>query len=789
MAISSTSRKAGPFTGNGTTTEFSFDFKVFDPTDVAVIRACPLGTEATLALGSAYDIALNEDQNEAPGGVVTLREPLGDGCRLVLLSVVPDLQPVDITNQGGFYPELLNDGLDRSTIQVQQVQERLGRAITVPVTADVADLSLPPPAAGQIIGWADGRLVNYGTDELVSVVTYGATRVDKFDGNGSQTSFGLSASPGSQNNLRVSIDGVVQVPGDDFTWAGGTTLAFVTAPPADTRIVVQYQEALADITGAVEAGAAAGASAGTAAAEAVVATKADTNGANALDSFVENQPFVPSAGIANWSVADELRQSVFLARWKTVANTWADAFDAAFAYLNTIGGGEVVVPRLDMALTRTVVVPYGRINIVGNGQGSSVFKVNFSGDVFRFKAASGFYLASSIRGCSIDYISGSAATSGYAVVFDGVGDCRAISVGFNKTHKGIGFIGNNRNCRAIDCGGSDVVDAEFVVSGGGNQYIQLGTTFDNLTSITSRSVRITATERVDLDFFTSSHHAAALEIKPDAGGFVQNVFANFNDMDAANVTGIIIDPTNANTVIRNLFFRGGSMSASAQVGLHVRSGAGQVGDVFLNGVMIQSNLREGCIFEKGRIHLNDCLVARNGSNAGEPGIRIKSGVTSFQMVGGAIGPILGGPNTAGRPMTLENFQLYGVVIDSGFAGTCSLDAVDLRGNVTGAIQNNSTAVVAARNCPGVGSRLVASGTDVLAAGTAVKTISPALLGYSINGATSIIVTPLGGGPSTKGAITSLAVGATTATSFDVITDPFVNLTNSLDFSWALYAPN
>lgn len=283
MAISSTVRKAGPFIGNGTSTEFSFDFKVFEPDDVAVIRACPLGVEARLVVGD-YVIALNEDQNEVPGGVVTLAAPLATGCTLVLLSDVPMLQPVDVTNQGGFYPELLNDGLDRSTIQVQQVLERLGRAITLPATAEGFDLALPLPAPGQLIGWSDGRLANYAAADLGGVIAYGAARVDKFDGDGTQTSFTLSASPGSQNNLRISIDGVVQVPGDDFTWTGGTTLSFVSAPPAGTRIVVQYQEALADITGAVEAGAAAGASsgdaagtaAGTAAAEAVVAGKANT---------------------------------------------------------------------------------------------------------------------------------------------------------------------------------------------------------------------------------------------------------------------------------------------------------------------------------------------------------------------------------------------------------------------------------------------------------------------------------------------------------------------------------
>ncbi len=482
----------------------------------------------------------------------------------------------------------------------------------------------------------------------------------------------------------------------------------------------------------------------------------------------------------NWSFSDEFRQRLYLIRWKRSDNSWDDAFDLAISYMGDHGGGELVVPPLDIPLTRTVEVLYGRINVVGHGQGSSVFKVNFSGDVFRFKAASGSYLASSISNCSIDYVGVAAPTSGYAIVFDGVGDCRALSVGFNKTHKGIGFIGNNRNCRAIDCGGSDVVDAEFVINGGGNQYIKLGTTFDNLSSATSRSVRVVATERVDLDFFTSSHHGAALEIKPDTGGFVQNVFANFNDMDASNATSIVVDPSNANTVIRNLFFRGGSMSAASDVGLHIKSGSGQVGDVWLSGVMIQSNLKEGCIFEKGRIHLTDCFIARNGSNAGEPGVRLKSGVTSFQMVGGAIGPILGGPDTSARPMSLENFQLYGLVIDSGFSGTCCLSSVDLRGNVTGPIQNNSSVTIEVDNCQGYQTR--ATGVATIPIGVSFVSVTPPSLAKPITSNTVIIVSCLSN-PDLSGVETAWR-GGFTSTSFDIVTSPFLNVSGQpLEVAW------
>lgn len=313
MAISSTVRKAGPFSGNGVATQFSFDFKVFEPDDVAVLRACALGVETRLVVGD-YAIALNEDQNEAPGGVVTLAAPLAAGCTLVLLSDVPLLQPVDVTNQGGFYPDLLNDGLDRSTIQVQQMVERLGRTIALPVTAEGFDLALPRPVPGQLIGWAEGKLTNYNADDLGGVIAYGAARVDKFDGDGVQVSFALSASPGSQNNLRVSIDGVVQVPGDDFTWAGGTALTFAAPPPADTKVVVQYQEALVDIAGAEEAGAAAGA----AAAADVVDTRLPLDASGATVAAPRNVPYKStSSSSVTRTLQARLEDAIYLADYAT----------------------------------------------------------------------------------------------------------------------------------------------------------------------------------------------------------------------------------------------------------------------------------------------------------------------------------------------------------------------------------------------------------------------------------------------------------------------------------------
>ena len=163
MTISTELRKAGPFTGNGATTAFPFSFKVFAATDATVTVANTQGNESVLALGADYAVALNADQDAAPGGTVTLAAPLSTGYRLVVSSAVPNLQPTDITNNGGFYPRVIEDALDRHVAQIQQIDEKVDRALKVAVTSPLGDQALPSPVAGMLIGWNESNdgLKNY----------------------------------------------------------------------------------------------------------------------------------------------------------------------------------------------------------------------------------------------------------------------------------------------------------------------------------------------------------------------------------------------------------------------------------------------------------------------------------------------------------------------------------------------------------------------------------------------------------------------------------------------------
>lgn len=287
MTISSETRKAGPYVGNGVTTAFPFAFKVFTAADVLVVRTNLSSVDTTLTLGTDYTVTLNADQNANPGGTVTLPSALALNFKLTLTSQVGYLQSTDLQNQGGFYPQVITTALDKLTILAQQLREDVGRAVKVSISSTATpdnllvqiDQAVSDAAysASVASGYADDSLgyLNdfksryYGalasdpsTDPLGAPVSAGdqyfntgtlrmrvytgtswadtgvATPVtittQRFSGNGSTTAFTLDVAPAFQAACEAYISGVAQVPGIDYT-VSGATLTFTSAPPAGTN--------------------------------------------------------------------------------------------------------------------------------------------------------------------------------------------------------------------------------------------------------------------------------------------------------------------------------------------------------------------------------------------------------------------------------------------------------------------------------------------------------------------------------------------------------------------------
>ena len=150
MTINSTTRKTSNLAGNGNTHTYPFAFKVFTDADVVVKKleaSTSIETTLTLGANNDYIVTLNSDQNGNPGGSITLKSGgnnfnLPSGFQLVITSAVEPLQGTDLTNQGGFYPEVINDALDKSVILHQQQQDELDRSIRFSLTNTIGSLEI-----------------------------------------------------------------------------------------------------------------------------------------------------------------------------------------------------------------------------------------------------------------------------------------------------------------------------------------------------------------------------------------------------------------------------------------------------------------------------------------------------------------------------------------------------------------------------------------------------------------------------------------------------------------------
>jgi hypothetical protein len=81
-------------------------------------------------LSTGYTVSLNANQDTSPGGTITLTAgALATGYTLTITSAIPNTQPTQFINQGGFYPETLNGALDRLTILIQQLQTAVSQSV------------------------------------------------------------------------------------------------------------------------------------------------------------------------------------------------------------------------------------------------------------------------------------------------------------------------------------------------------------------------------------------------------------------------------------------------------------------------------------------------------------------------------------------------------------------------------------------------------------------------------------------------------------------------------------
>ncbi len=118
------------YTGNGATS-FPIPFPFFDPAHIRVVLT---ENDNDTELTSNFKV---ERSDSAANLIYPLDgPPLGSNQRLTIYRWVPVEQLVELTNQGGYYPEVVEKALDLGAMIDQQQQEEASRTIKLPVSYD-----------------------------------------------------------------------------------------------------------------------------------------------------------------------------------------------------------------------------------------------------------------------------------------------------------------------------------------------------------------------------------------------------------------------------------------------------------------------------------------------------------------------------------------------------------------------------------------------------------------------------------------------------------------------------
>ncbi len=152
-------------------TTFPFDFLVMTASDLEVYS-----NDVLQVLDTDYTVAEDDIGNPAGGNVVFVT-PMAGGERVAILRNMPATQTADYTEGGRFAAETHERALDKLTILVQQLNERVDRTPSLPRYSPLGPLALPLQG-GYFLRWnAAGtalELVNLTPTEipLATILSY-----------------------------------------------------------------------------------------------------------------------------------------------------------------------------------------------------------------------------------------------------------------------------------------------------------------------------------------------------------------------------------------------------------------------------------------------------------------------------------------------------------------------------------------------------------------------------------------------------------------------------------------
>lgn len=307
MTISSTTVK-NSYSGDSSTTTFTYTFKIFQDSDIQVIIRSSTGTETTKTITTHYTVT---GAGTSGGGSVifTVGNIPVTGETVLLRRNIPQTQAIDYIANDPFPAESHEEGLDRSTMAIQQLQEEVTRAIKLSKTNTMTSTEFTVAAADRA-----NKILAFDTNGEISVTQ----ELGTFRGN-----WATATSYNGRDLVKDTSTNNIFIVDTAHTSSGSQPLT-TNANSAYYELIVDAATATTSATAAAASAAAAAASASAASSSASGASTSATNaGISAAASAASASTSSAQAALATTSAANAATSETNAATSASAASTSA----------------------------------------------------------------------------------------------------------------------------------------------------------------------------------------------------------------------------------------------------------------------------------------------------------------------------------------------------------------------------------------------------------------------------------------------------------------------------------
>ena len=327
MTVSSLTTK-NSYSGNGSTSAFSYTFKIFDDDDVTVIiRTDSTGTETVKTKTTHYTVS---GVGNAGGGTITFTSGNipASGETVLLLRNTPLTQATDYTPNDPFPAATHEDALDKLTLISQDTQEEIDRSIKLSRANTMTSTEFTVPAATR----ANKIFAFDGSGELAVTQEIGTFKGD----------WAASTAYAVRDLVKDTSTNNIFIVNEAHTSSGSQPLT-TNANSAKYDLIVDAAAAATSATAAASSATAAASSASTASTQAsnasTSASTASTQATNSANSATASASSATAAAASAASAAASFDafDDIYLGAKSSEPSTDndGDALNAGDQYFNT----------------------------------------------------------------------------------------------------------------------------------------------------------------------------------------------------------------------------------------------------------------------------------------------------------------------------------------------------------------------------------------------------------------------------------------------------------------------